>query len=228
MLDKRSDLHIQTLSLYTLAVAQGDGREFVLSNWVIKSLDKFKAFKPGAEKFGNPSFTTPAVSQDYINQITKGWKKKHVWMAEAWLSMIKETRYCIEVLSREPLLMEDTGRVQPRYTMQTHADREAEIGKEITLQQNFTARVKLVNAGEYVIRTKPAPEGLTGDALTERIEAVKRHCRALGYTRHYTEVIEELRKRHEELLGFGDTPTDEAYDDGDDPNEPPRGSFTLD
>jgi hypothetical protein len=51
---------------------------------------------------------------------------------------------------------------------------------------------------------------------------------ALGYTRHYTDVIEELRKRQEFLFGLGDTPNEEAYGDGYDSDEPPPGSFTLD
>jgi hypothetical protein len=227
MLEKRSDLHIPTLALYLLAVSQEDGREYILSKWVTRSFHDFIGFKPGAEKFGKPWFVTPVNSQAYISQITKGWKNRYVWMAEEIVSMLKETRYCMEVLSREPIMV-DTGKMQPRYQMQTHADREAEIGKEITLQQNFTARVKLVNGGEYTLRTKPAPQGLTGAALVERIEAVKRHMRTLGYTRHYTEVIEELRKRQEHLFGLGDIPDEEADDDGDEPDEPPRGSFTLD
>jgi hypothetical protein len=227
MTEKRSDLQLPTLALYILAVSQRNGREFVLSNWVTKSFGEFKAFKSGAEQFGKPSFTSPATSQAYLHQIAKGWGKKYLWMAEEIVLMLTELRYCLEVLSRESL-MADTGRMQPRYQMQTHADREAEIGKEITNAPNYTARVKLVNAGEYVIRTKPAPQGLDGVALAERIETVKRHCRALGYTRHYTEVIEELRKRQEQLLGVGEDPEEEADDDGYDPDEPPRGSFTLD
>jgi hypothetical protein len=227
MTEKRSDLYIPTLALYILAVSQGNGREFVLSNWVTKSFGEFKAFKPGAEQFGKPSFTTPVTSQAYLSQIAKGWGKKYLWMAEEVVLMLTELRYCMEVLSREPI-MGYTGRMQPRYQMQMHADRELEISKELTIQENFKARVKLVNGGEYVIRTKPAPQGLTGAALAERIEAVKRHCRTLGYTRHCTEVIEELRKRQEQLLGLGDIPDEEAYDDADDPDEPPRGSFTLD
>jgi hypothetical protein len=47
--------------------------------------------------------------------------------------------------------------------------------------------------------------------------------------RPYTEVMEELRKRQEQLLGLGDTPDVDADDDGDAPDEPPPpGSFTLD
>src|SRR4030095_998110 len=115
-------------------------------------------------------------------------------MAAAMVSMLTELRYCLALLSGDPIMV-DTGKMQQRYQMQTHADREAEISKEIALQPNFTARVKLVTGGEYTLRTKPAPQGLTGAALAERIEAVKHHCRALGFTRHDTEVIEELRKR---------------------------------
>jgi hypothetical protein len=215
------------LALYILAVSQGNGREFVLSNWVTKSFGEFKAFKSGAEQFGKPWFVTPVNSQAYLSQITKGWKKRYVWMAEEMVSMLKGTRYCMEVLSREPIMV-DTGKMQPRYQMQTHADREAEIGKEITLQQNFTARVKLVTGGEYTLRTKHAPQGLTDAALTERIETIKRHCRALGYTRHYTEVIEELRKRQESLFGLGDALDEDAEGDGYEADEPTRGSFTID
>jgi hypothetical protein len=61
-----------------------------------------------------------------------------------------------------------------------------------------------------------------------RIEAAKRHVRALGYTRHYTEVIDDLRKRQEFLFGLGDTSDEDAADDGYEPDEPPPGSFTLD
>jgi hypothetical protein len=105
---------------------------------------------------------------------------------------------------------------------------EGEISNYLANQENYCAKVKIVNSGEYTVKTKPAPESLTGEALTERIQAVKRHMRALGYTRHYTEVMEEIRKRQEYLLGLGDTPDDDLADDGDDPDEPPPGSFTLD
>jgi hypothetical protein len=71
--------------------------------------------------------------------------------------------------------------------------------------------------------------------MGEKPQAVKRHCRTLGYTRHYTEVIEELRKRQEQLLGMEEAPEEDAADDGydlsadrQDPDELPRGSFTLD
>jgi hypothetical protein len=227
MLEKRSDLPVPTLALYILAVAQEDGREYILSRWVTRSLGELTGFKPGAEQLGKPSFVTPVTSQAYISQITKRFQKRYVWMAEAMVSMLKETRYCMEVLSREPIMV-DTGKMQPRYQMQTHADREAEIGKEIALQPNFTARVKLVTGGEYTLRTKPAPQGLTGAALVERIETIKRHCRALGFTRHYTEVIEDLRKRQEYLFGVGDTLDEDADDDGYEADEPTRGSFTID
>jgi hypothetical protein len=130
-------------------------------------------------------------------------------------------------LAKDPILVE-TGQYRPRLQNRTYSDMEGEISNYIANQENYCARVKLVNAQEYVIRTKPAPKGLTGDTLAERIEAVKRHMRALGYTRHYTEVIDDHRKRQEFLFDLGDTLDEDAAGDGDEPDEPPPGSFTLD
>jgi hypothetical protein len=168
-------------------------------------------------------------------------------MAEEMVSMLRETRYCMEVLSRE-FILGDTGRMQLRYQMQTHADREAEISKELAIQRNFNARVKLVSGGKYTITTKPAPETLSGNALAERIQAIRRHMQTLGYTRHYSEVEREIRERALRLLGITDdppptttnghrrptqasitdAPTDEdlSADRQDEP--PPPGSFSLD
>ena len=110
---------------------------------------------------------------------------------------------------------------------------EAEIARDLTNAPNFTARVKLLS-GEYTIRTKPAPETLTGNALTERIQAIKKHMRTLGYTRHYQEVEREIRDRQERLLGISAEPppattNGRARTTGSDPDEPPPpGSFSLD
>jgi hypothetical protein len=173
------------------------------------------------------SFGTPAFLTDHATRFVSRERKKTRWMAERIVTMLTELRYCLGVLALAPILV-DTGQYQAKYQNRTYQDMENQIARDLANAPNYTAKVKLVDAGEYVIRTKPAPQGLDGDALAERIDTVKRHCRALGYTRHYTEVIEELRKRQEFLFGLGDTPNEEAYDDGDDPDEPPRGSFTID
>jgi len=146
----------------------------------------------------------------------------------------------MDVLAREPIMV-DTGRYQPKYQNRTYQDMENQIARDLTNAPNYTARVKLVNAGEYTITTEPAPETLSGTALTERIQAIKRHMRTLGYTRHYTEVEQEIRERALRLLGIGAEPPPattnghvrptqgsipETPDDTDKP--PPPGSFSLD
>jgi hypothetical protein len=148
-------------------------------------------------------------------------------MAQRIVTMLTELRYVLTVLAESPIMI-DTGQYQAKYQNRTYQDMENQIARDLANALNYTARVKLVNAGEYTIKTKPAAESLTGDALAERIDAVKRHCRVLGYTRHYTEVMEELRKRQEQLLGVGETLEEDAGDDGEEADEPPRGSFTLD
>jgi len=109
---------------------------------------------------------------------------------------------------------------------------EDEIARDLANAPNFQARVKILTT-EYVIRTNPAPETLTGNALTQRLQAVKRHMRTLGYTRPYTEVEGEIRARQERLLGIFEPPpattNGRARPPGSDPDEPPPpGSFSLD
>jgi hypothetical protein len=142
------------------------------------------------------------------------------------VTMLTELHYVLSVLQKYPIMV-DTGQYQPKYQNRTYQDMENQIARDLANAPNYTAKVKLVNGGEYVIRTKPAAETLTGDALAERIEAIKRHMRALGYTRHYTEVQEEIKKRQEHLLGVGDTLDEDAADDGYEPDDPPD-TFTLD
>ena len=197
MIEKRSDLHIQTLSIYILAVAQG-GCEFILSNWVKKSLGEFKAFKPGAEKFGKPSFTTPATSQAYISQITKGWKKKHVWMAEAMVTMLKELRYCLEVLASNEPLLADTGHYVPQMRQRSYQDQENLIANELSQLPNYHARVRLLT-GEHVIKTNPPRPPVCESEIDERIRAIKQRMLFFGITRPYKEVEEEVRERHKAL-----------------------------
>jgi hypothetical protein len=62
--------------------------------------------------------------------------------------------------------------------------------------------VKLLS-GEHVIRTDPAPQGLSGTLLEERITRIKRQNRFLGYTRPAADIDEEIRKRQEQLRGNG-------------------------
>lgn len=229
MSEQSADIPIPPLALYVLATAQGNHIEHVFSPYIIsRSIDLFgphelRAFRDGMAAFGTPAFLTDSAARFMSIQ-----SKKYRWMAERIVTMLTELRYCLGALAKAPILV-DTGQYQPKYQNRTYQDMENQIARDLTNAPNYTAKVKLVTGGEYTLKTKPAPQGLTGDALAERIEAVKRHCLILGYTRHYTEVMEDIRKRQEHLLGLGDTPDEEADDDGYDTDEPPPpGSFSLD
>ena len=190
MLEKRSDLQLSTLAIYILAVAQGDGREYILSNWVTKNFDEFKAFKPGAEQFGKPSFTTPFTSQDYISQVAKNWKKKYVWMAEEIVSMLKELRYCMGVLAKDPILV-DTGQYVPQYRQRTYQDQENLIVNELSQLPNYHARVKLLT-GEHVIKTNPPLPLVSEREVEERIRAIKQRMLLSGICKPYKAVEAEI------------------------------------
>jgi hypothetical protein len=72
---------------------------------VTKSFHDFIGFKPGAEKFGKPSFVTPSTSQDYISQITKGWKKRYVWVSHCPLKEAAfDNKFCSPIEGSQSLL----------------------------------------------------------------------------------------------------------------------------
>jgi hypothetical protein len=228
MSERRADIPIAALAIYVLATAQGNTMEYIFSPYLItESIEFFgphsvRAFRDGMASFGTPAFLTDSAARFVSRE-----PKKTRWMAERIVTMLTELRYVLSVLQEYPIMV-DTGQYQAKYKNRTYQNMENHIARDLANAPNYTAKVKLVDAGEYVIRTKPAQESLAGEALTERIEIIKRHMRALGYTRHYTEAIEELRKRQEQLLGVGETLEEDAGDDGDEADEPPRGSFTLD
>jgi hypothetical protein len=235
MREGRFDLSLHPLALFVLGGAADIGIPFVFADYIRprSGYDPLTHFSETAFIFGRPDALENRAVIDYL---LKKHAKKRYWESlvksrmvtpgPSFLRMLTVLREVMAILSKDPVLI-DTGKYQPKYQMRLYSDMAGEVSNYLANQANYCAKVKIVNSGEYTIKTKPAPQGLTGDALTERIEAVKRHMLALGYTRHYTDVIEEMRKRTEYLLGLGDTqpPDHEEYDPDD---EPPRGSFTLD
>jgi hypothetical protein len=196
---------------------------------------EFLGLEPSANVFGRGDFleNKEAIDRLLSTHDTRGFfgvlrnRPLNAPVATAFLRMLRDLRAALAVLSKEPIMV-DTGAYAPKYQMRTYADMEGKISNYLANQENYTAKVKIVSSGEYTIKTRPAPQSLTGSALAERIEAVKRHCRALGLTRHYTEVIEELQKRTEYLRGLGAPPDEPASDEGDEPDEPPDTGFSLD
>jgi hypothetical protein len=235
MREGRFDLPLHPLALFCLGGAADVGITYVFADYVRprSGFDALTHFSEGANIFGRPDALENRSVTDYL--LRKHAKRKYwesvvrgriVTPGPSFIRMLTALRGTMEILSRNPIMV-DTGSYQPKYQTRLYSDMEGEISNYLANQPNYCAKVKIVNSGEYTIKTRPAPEGMTGDALAQRIEAVKRHMLALGYTRHYTDVIEEMRKRTEYLLGFGDTqpPDDDDYDPDD---EPPPGSFTID
>jgi hypothetical protein len=113
--------------------------------------------------------------------------------------MLKSLWGALQAIAADPVLT-DTGQYTPRRQQRTFADQLGQIQNELTNLPNFHAKVKLLSE-EHVIKTFPAPQGLTGERLTARITRIKRQMRFLGYVRDSREVEEAVRKRHEQLRG---------------------------
>jgi hypothetical protein len=253
MREGNPNITIPPLPLFVLAGAADPEATYLFKNdlrhdWGLTPLVYFQGFFGATERLGKPNFLLPPYTQDDTKFLQKAAKasifdskatiEKRI---AAFLRMQQALRQVMTILAQDPIMV-DTGSFRPRMQPRLYSDMEAELAVALANAPNYTARVKIVNTGEYVIRTKPAPQSLTGDALIERIEAVKRHMRALGYTRHYTEVEEEIRQRHERLTGLGSsthiptvttnghqrptpaTATEDTYDPDDDPPD----TFTLD
>jgi hypothetical protein len=153
--------------------------------------------------------------------------------------MLRALREVMAILSRTPLLT-DTGHFKPRLQPRSYQDIQNELSNTLSNQPNYQARVKILSQEEYTIRTKPAPQVLTGEAATERLQAIKRHMLTLGYTRPYRQVEGEIRARQARYQGITDTPqptsTNGRRRQGAPPPRrtttrdipPPRDSFTVD
>jgi hypothetical protein len=152
----------------------------------------FKALTKGANVFCSPSFLNQDVVAQFLNSCPKRKKDK----ATKLVNMIRELRYAMGMLSGYPVLV-DTGQYQPKYQTRTFSDRENEIARDLTTQQNFQAKVKLLG-GEHVIQTQKPPAGLTGSPLAERIDQIQAQTRK-NYCKPRLEVECEIRERQERL-----------------------------
>jgi hypothetical protein len=102
-------------------------------------------------------------------------------------------------LAKEPILVE-TGQYQPKYQQRTYSDMLGQRANEFSQMPRFQARVRLP-ADEYVVKTHPARQGLTGELLAARLRHINRQNRFLGYTRPAAAIDEEIRQRQERLRG---------------------------
>ncbi len=206
MQSDQPDIAIHPWALYALTGAANDGSCNVLHPHLKRTLFSgaaFLGFEESAFVLGEARFLE---SQQAVDRLVKKYARARWWdtitesrivyPGPAFVRLLRALRSVLGILAAEPVMV-DTGQYRPRLQPRLYSDVEGEIANVLVNQENYAARVKIVNSGEYTIKTREAPQGLTGEALAERIETVKRQCRALGVTRHYTEVMEEIRKRQE-------------------------------
>ncbi|MGH8715841.1 MAG: type IV secretory system conjugative DNA transfer family protein, partial [Burkholderiales bacterium] len=215
MSEASSHFLIPPLALYMLSVSQQDASEetfypfiklgFLVPPYCEPGHHDLKEFKEEAAVFGDPYFINQEYSTKFINSRQKKGlfgsvtreSKREMESASRLVKMIRELRYTMVVLAKEPVLV-DTGQYQPKYQNRTFADMENEIARDLTNQPNFQAKVKLLS-GECVIKTNDLPSVLHGELLTARIERIKKQMRTLGYCKYYKDVEKEIRERQERL-----------------------------
>jgi hypothetical protein len=211
MVEKTTQFIIPPLALYMLAVAQQDTSDQVFAPYIKTSWwehNYFQGFQKvkgaTAEMFGDPNFINPDFAAQFIasrqqknlfGSVT-AQSRRETESARRAVNMITELRYTMDVLVENPILV-DTGQYQPKYQTRTFSDQENEIARDLTTQQNFQAKVKLLS-GEHTIQTKNIPPGLTGLQLEQRIAQIQTQTRK-NYCKPRTEVEREIRERQERL-----------------------------
>jgi hypothetical protein len=139
--------------------------------------------------------------------------------ASAFLRMLRRFRQVMAILSRQPILV-DTGERAQQFSPRSFADAAAALANSLTRMENYTARVK-IPSGEYLIRTYPAPEGVSGAALASRLQAVKEQTLERGLASRAQDVEKAVAERHEALRRPDDNRPRRRRD-----NEPPPPAYT--
>jgi Type IV secretion-system coupling protein DNA-binding domain len=204
----RSDLPIAPLALFMLGAAASQQvpkvftREF---KSVAFSGGFFQGFRDSAYELGKPELLTDqeALTRFLEKHGSGFWDRlssRHLLSpGEAFVRMLRSLRQVMQILSKEPVLTE-TGVYVPRMQQRLFSDVQGEIENALVTMPPYHCRVRLVS-GEHTIRTHPAPQGLSGRPLQDRMTRIQRQMRFLGYTRPAAEIDEEIRKRQERLRG---------------------------
>jgi hypothetical protein len=231
MREGRMDVTIDPLALFVLGGAVDSEITNVFCNdlrYEFMGTIEMQGFYGDSNRFGRAGFLANQKELDYLikrHDSDGGLFSRPRYPAAKFIRMLTALRETLTILAREPIMVE-TGTYRPRLQtqIQTFQDRENQIARDLANATNYTCRVKLVSGEEYVITTRPPQETLTGAALTERIQTIKKHMQALGVIRHYTEVERDIRARHQWLLD-GPEDTDLSADRQGEPL--PSGSFSL-
>jgi hypothetical protein len=210
----RGDGFIPPLALLILGGCADPRSTYVLHNHIkAKVLNGYvvEGFSERANAFGRGGFL--ANEQEALARLKQEAKTSFwdflnpdrvvvVQRAAAFLRMLRSFRAVMEILATQPILV-DTGEHPQRYKPHSYADAAAEVANSLARMENYTCRVKLLS-GEHVIRTHPAPQGVSGEALTARLQAVKERMFERGLCRDVWDVEKEVAERHEALRGPGE------------------------
>jgi hypothetical protein len=207
----RADVFLHPLALYILGYADSVVRDVFephlrLSWW--HAPGEFLGMKESAMAYGRGDFLSDerAVAT-LLREHPDRWvrteffgPKRLLTPGRSFLRLLGLVRDTMAILAKAPLL-ESTGQFSPRFAQpRSFSDVAGERANELSQMPPYHARVRLV-AGEHLIKSHPAPQGLTGALLEARITRITRQMRFLGVTRPAAEIDEEIRKRHDRLRG---------------------------
>ncbi len=137
----------------------------------------------------------PKVKQALVNSAFKRVEKKATDFPVC-IAFIRHLRSVLEVLVRDPILV-DSGQHEPIYDKpRTYADVQRQVANELVGLKNGIARVKLPT-GEYTIRTMlPNTPKKIREAAQEKQQRIQERTRQY-YCTPRSEVEEQIRKRQE-------------------------------
>jgi hypothetical protein len=211
----RPDGPVHPWALLALTGAANDGSSGVLRPYMkctFLSGAQFLGFDDSANALGEAAFLR---NEQVVNWLVKKYGRERWWdtvtqsrivyPGEAFVRLLRALRGAMAILAAEPVLV-DTGQYKEKYQLQTYQDAENEIGNFLSSGlQNFEAKVKILTT-EYTIRTRSAPQVLSGQRLVERIARIRRQMRERGYTRPYQDVAAEIRARYALYRGLTEAP----------------------
>jgi energy-coupling factor transporter ATP-binding protein EcfA2 len=209
----RGDGFIPPLALLTLGGATDERITHVFSDHIKrKALNNYvvEGFYQSANTFGRPGFRTEQALQRFLASYTKpgllgrlfGIPRQVPDSVRAFVRLLRSLGEVQEILSQQPVLVE-TGESPAVYRPHSFADAAAAAANCLSQMDNYTARVKTLS-GEHFIKTSPAPQGVSSEALTARLHAVKERMFERGLCRRDARDVEkEVAERHEALRGPG-------------------------
>jgi hypothetical protein len=203
----RADGLIPPLALLVLGGAADPRSTWVLYYYLKRSAfhGHLEGFDPAARLFGRPGFLAneqkavaflhEAARVSVLERLTPGVVAER---ASAFLRMLRSLREVMAILAQQPVLV-DTGESPAVFRPRSFTDAAAALANSLSRMENFTCRVRLLSGEEHLIRTHPAPEGVSGAALTARLQAVKDRMLERGYCRDAREVAKLVEERHAAL-----------------------------